>query len=211
VGRAVWRGQRLEARRQAEAREARVVPEGRRPQPFVHLVRRLGHPTQTRGNVRLRARSRPGAGVVTSRARSGRGGPLKHARLVTCDGARVTCPSRARQAEADGATAGAQRLTVSIAAVLPRWRRPVPRPQTRGGRLYGRYHRRHAAALAVCRAARGQPPLEAPAVRDGQTVWAPRGDAQPARCPPCGPRLVCTGVIPRGGAPPPLRAGERAA
>src|SRR5262249_59226040 len=27
----------------------------------------------------------------------------------------------------------------------------------------------------------------------------------------CGQRLVCTGVIPRGGAPPPVRAGERAA
>jgi hypothetical protein len=205
------RGQRREARRQAAAREARVGPEGRRPQPFVHLVRRLGHPPQTRGKVRLRARSQPGAGVVPSRARAGRGGLLKHARLVACDGARVPCPSRARQAEADGATAGAQRLTVSLAALLPRWRRPVPRPQTRGGRASGRYHRSPAAALAVCRAARGQPPLEAPAVRDGQTGWAPRGAAQPARWPPCGPRLVGTGVIPRGGAPPPLRAGERAA
>ena len=40
---------------------------------------------------------------------------------------------------------------------------------------------------------------------------AQRGDAHPERCPPCGQRLVCTSVIPRGGAPPPVRAGALAA
>jgi hypothetical protein len=82
-----------------------------------------------------------------------------------------------------------------------------PRPQPTQ-RLY---HPSHTAALAVCRAALGQPPLEAPAALDWQTVCAQRGDAHPERCPTCGQRLVCTGVIPRGGAPPPVRAGERAA
>jgi hypothetical protein len=46
---------------------------------------------------------------------------------------------------------------------------------------------------------------------DWQTVCAQRGEAHPERCPTCGQLLVCTGVIPRGGAPPLARAGERAA
>jgi hypothetical protein len=84
-------------------------------------------------------------------------------------------------------------------------------PCRRRGACGGLYHPSHAAALAVCRAALNQPPMEVPAALDGQTVCAQRGEAHPERCPTCGPRLVCTGVIPRGGAPPPVRAGERAA
>src|SRR5262249_57206134 len=57
----------------------------------------------------------------------------------------------------------------------------------------------------------GPPPVETPMPVPGQTVGARRGEAPPARGPTCEPLLVCTGVIPRGGAPPPVRAGERAA
>ena len=57
---------------------------------------------------------------------------------------------------------------------------------------------RTAKALAVCRTALGQLPVEAPVPLTWQTVCAPRGEAHPARCPTCGQLLVCTGVIPRG-------------
>jgi hypothetical protein len=76
---------------------------------------------------------------------------------------------------------------------------------------YGLSHQTHAEALAVCHRALGQPPVETPVPLTWQTVCARRGEAHPERCPACGQRLVCTGVIPRGGAPPPVRAGERAA
>jgi hypothetical protein len=68
-------------------------------------------------------------------------------------------------------------------------------PQTRVVRSYGLYRPSHAAALAVCRAGLGQPPVEAPAALDWQTVCAQRGDAHPERCPTCGQRLVCTGGV----------------
>ena len=161
--------------------------------------------------MHIRERYRHGAGVVTSLARSLRGGPLKNARLVACDGDCVTLLHRARQEEADSGSPALQRLTLSVADFLQRWLRHVPAPQTRVVRSYGLYHPMRAEALAVCRAALGQPPVEVPALLDWQTVCAQRGDAHPERCPACGQLLVCTGVIPRGGAPPPGLAGERAA
>jgi Putative transposase/Transposase zinc-binding domain len=208
---AVFRGKLLAAIRQALARAELGLPEGMRPQQLLNLLHRLGHPRKTKWNVHIRERYRHGAGVVTYLARYVRGGPIKNARLVARDGARVTFTCRARQEEADGATPAAQRLTLSVADFLQRWLLHVPLPQTRVVRSYGLYHPSHAAALAVCRAALGQLPMEVPAALDWQTVCAPRGDAHPERCPTCGQRLVCTGVIPRGGAPPPVRAGERAA
>jgi hypothetical protein len=208
---AVLRGKMLDAIRQAYAREDLVLPEGMRPQPFVNLLNRLGHPTKTRWNVRIMERYAHGAGVVTYLARYLRGGPIKNGRLVAYDGARVTFTCRTRHEEADGARPRSQQMTLPVADFLQRWLLHVPMPQTRGVRSYGLYHPSHTAALAVCRAERGQPPLEAPAVLDWQTVCTQRGEAHPERCPTCGQRLVCTGVIPRGGAPPPVRAGERAA
>jgi hypothetical protein len=208
---AVLRGKMLAAIRQAYARGALVLPERIRPQQMLNLLTRLGHPRKTEWNVRLMERYRHGAGVVTYLARYLRGGPIKNARLVACDGERVTFTSRARQEEADGAPPAAQRLTLSIADFLQRWLRHVPLPQTRVVRAYGLYHPSHAAALAVGRAALGQPPLEAPAVLDWQTGCAQRGDAHPERWPTCGQRLVCTGVIPRGGAPPRLASEACAA
>ena len=68
---------------------------------------------------------------------------------------------------------------------------------------YGLYHHdphRGAGASAAPRSGnrrwRSRRPL------DWQTVCAQRGDAHPERCPTCGQLLVCTGVIPRGGALP---------
>jgi len=208
---AVFRGKMLAAIRQAWVREDLVLPEGMRPQPCLNLLTRLGHPRKTQWNVHIRERYRHGAGVVTYLARYLRGGPIKNARLMAWDGERVTFSYRPRSEETDGGEPAPQRMTLPVADFLQRWLLHVPMPQTRVVRSYGLYHPSHAAALAVCRAARGQPPLEAPAALDWQTGCAQRGEAHPERCPTCGQRLVCTGVIPRGGAPPRLASEKCAA
>jgi Putative transposase/Transposase zinc-binding domain len=207
----VFRGKMLGALRQAFARDALVLPEAVRPQQFLNLLHRLGHAQKTPWNVHIRERYRHGAGVVTYLARYLRGGPIKNGRLVAYDGERVTFTYRARQEEADVGPTSPHRMTLPVADFLQRWLLHVPVPQTRVVRCYGLYHPPHAAALTICRTAVGQPPLEAPPTLDWQTVCAQRGDAHPERCPTCGQLLVCTSVIPRGGAPPPVRAGELAA
>jgi hypothetical protein len=44
---AVFRGKLLAMIRQALAREELALPEGMRPQPFLNLLHRLGHPRKT--------------------------------------------------------------------------------------------------------------------------------------------------------------------
>jgi Transposase zinc-binding domain/Putative transposase len=211
VGRAVLRGQIVDALRQPWARGAWALPAALRPPPWGTRRHRLGHPRQTQGPVRLRERSRHGAGVVPSRARDRRGGPSTNARRVAWDGAHVICSSRPRAAETDGGQPAPQRMPWPVAALLPRGLRPVPGPHTRVVRSYGRYPHPQAAARAAWRTALGHPLGEAPGCLDGQTGWARRGEAHPERCPTGGLRRVCTGVSPRGGAPPSRLAGERAA
>jgi hypothetical protein len=201
---AVFRGKMLAALRQAWARETLALPASLRPQQFINLLNRLGHPTKTRWNVRIMERYAHGAGVVTYLARYLRGGPIKNGRLVAYDGARVTFTYRARQEDADSARPGLQRMTLPVADFLQRWLLHVPVPQTRVVRCYGLYHQTHTEALALCRAHLGQPPLAIPEPLVWQTLCAQRGDVHPERCPTCGQLLVCTGVIPRGGAPPRL-------
>ena len=208
---AVFRGKLLAAIRQALAREELRLPEGIRPQQMLNLLMRLGHPRKTKWNVHIMERYRHGAGVVTYLARYLRGGPIKNARLVACNGDRVTFTCRSRYDAADGDRPAAQRLTLSVADFLQRWLLHVPVPQTRVVRGYGLYHPTHASALAVCRTALGQPPVEVPAGLDWQTVCSQAGDTYPARCPTCGQVLVCTGIIPRGGAPPRLASEACAA
>jgi hypothetical protein len=208
---AVFRGKMLSAIRQAWEHGDLVLPETVRPQQMLNLLNRLGHRTKTRWNIRIMERYRHGAGVVTYLARYLRGGPLKNGRLVAYDGAHVTFTYRARQVEADAGPASPHQMTLPVADFLQRWLLHVPVPQMRVVRSYGLYHHAHTAALAHCRAALGQPPVEPPPALDWQTMCAQRGEAHPERCPTCGQFLVCTGVIPRGGAPPPVRAGERAA
>src|SRR5215831_17761025 len=149
---AVWRGTRLAALRRAVDRDALVLPEARRPPQGLHLRKRLGHAQTTPGNVHLRERYRHGAGGVTSRARSLRGGPLKNARLVAWDGERVTVLYRAPQEEGNAGAASDQRMTLPVAAMLQRWLQHGPMPQTRVGRGYGLYHHTPMEALAHCRA-----------------------------------------------------------
>jgi len=88
----------------------------------------------------------------------------------------------------------AQRLTLSVADFLQRWLLHVPVPQTRVVRSYGLYHPRKAEALAGCRAALGQPPVEAPVALDWQTVCAQRGTCPRSGARTCG-QLLCA----RGG------------
>jgi len=208
---AVFRGKMLAAIRQAVAREALTLPEGMRPQQLRNLLTRLGHPTKTPWNVWIMERYRHGAGVVTYLARYLRGGPIKNARLVAFDGERVTFRYRARQEEADDGRTAPQHMTLAIADFLQRVLLHVPPPQARVVRCYGLYHHTHAEPLARCRAALGQPPADVPVRLDWQTAYAQWGDEHPERCPTCGQVLVSTGVIPRGGAPPPVLAGECAA
>lgn len=208
---AVFRGKMVAAIRQTLARGALALPAPMRPQQVRNLLNRLGHPTKTKWHVRIMERYRHGAGVVTYLARYMRGGPIKNARLVAYDGDRVTLTYRARQEEAEAGSASLQRMTLPVADFLQRWLLHVPVPQTRVVRAYGLYHPTHAAALAVCRTALGQAPMEVPVCLDWQTVCAQRGEAHPERCPTCGQRLVCTGVIPRGGAPPRLASEACAA
>src|SRR5215470_3619022 len=106
---AVFRGKMVAAIRQTLARGALALPESMQPQQFLNLLHRLGHPTKTTWNVRIMERYRHGTGVVTYLARYLRGGPIKNARLVAWDGARVTFTYRARQEEADSARPGRQR------------------------------------------------------------------------------------------------------
>jgi Putative transposase/Transposase zinc-binding domain len=207
---AVFRGKMVAAIRQTFARGVLALPAAMRPQQLVNLLNRLGHP-KTKWNVRIMERYRHGVGVVTYLARYLRGGPIKNARLVAYDGDRITLTYRARQEEAEAGSASLQRMTLPVADFLQRWLLHVPVPQTRVVRAYGLYHPTHAAALAVCRTALGQAPMEVPICLDWQTLCAQRGEAHPERCPTCGQRLVCTGVIPRGGAPPRLSSGECAA
>src|SRR5262249_9903666 len=190
---AVFRGKMVAALRQTLARGVLALPAAMRPQQFVNLLNRLGHPTKTKWNVRIMARYRHGAGVLTYLARYLRGGPLKNARLVAYDGNRVTFTYRARHAEADAASASPQQMTLPVADFLQRWLLHVPVPQTRAVRCYGLYHQTHAEALAVCRTALGQPPMEVPLGLDWQTLCAQRGEAHPKRCPTCGQRRGWTG------------------
>jgi len=208
---AVFRGKMVAAIRQTFARGALALPEPMRPQQLVNLLNRLGHPTKTKWHVRIMERYPHGAGVVTYLARYLRGGPIKNARLVSWDGDRVTFLHRARREEAAGRRSLPQRLTLSVADFLRRWLQHVPMPQTRVVRSYGLYHPTQTAALTLCRVALGQPPVVVPVWLDWQTVCAQRGDAHPERCPACGQALVCTGVIPRGGAPPRMASEECAA
>jgi hypothetical protein len=102
-------------------------------------------------------------------------------------------------------------MTLAVADFFQRLVLHGPAPQTRVVRCYGLYHHPYAEPLAHCRVHLGQPPMSVPAPLAWQTMGAQHGEAHPERCPPCDQFLVCIGVIPRGGAPPPRLAGEGAA
>ena len=94
-------------------------------------------------------------------------------------------------------------MTLPIAEFIRRYLLHVPAPGTRVVRSYGLYAPTKREALAVCRAQLGQEPVATPVVLDWQTACQDRGDAHPERCPVCGRRLVCRGVVLPARIPPP--------
>jgi hypothetical protein len=208
---AVFRGKFLAALRTAWERGALQLPAGLRPQAFLNLLNRLGHPKKTRWNVHIQERYAHGTGVATYLARYMRGGPLKNPRLVACDGETVTFRYVDNQTRIPGEPKRPAVMTLPLADFLQRVLQHVPPPGTQVVRSWGLYHPRHAAALAGCRAQLGQPPVVVPERVDWQTLCAQRGAVHPECCPVCGQLLVWAGDLPRGGVSPPRRAGEHAA
>ena len=211
VAMAVFRGTGLAALRPAWERQDLQRPDGRRPQQFLTLLNRLGHPKKTRWNVHMQERDPHGTGVATSLARYMRGGPITPARLVACEGETVTLRSLDNHTPSGAGVSRPQPMTLPLGDFLQRVLQQVPPPGTQVVRSWGLDHPLQAAALAVCRAQRGQPPVVRLIRLDWQTVCAQRGAAHPERCPTCGQLLVCTGRIPRGGVSPPPLPAERAA
>lgn len=211
VAMALFRGTCLAALRTAWQRDALQLPEDLRPQAFLTLLHRLGHPKKTRWNVHMQERYPHGTGVATSLARYMRGGPIKNPRLVACDGETVTLRSIEHHTQAAAASGRQPQMPRPIGAFLQRVLQHVPPPGTQVVRSWGLSHARHADALTVCRAQLDQPPVVLPVRLAWQTVCAQQGDAHPEQCPICGQLLVCTMVLPRGGVSPPASSPERAA
>ena len=208
---AVFRGKLLAALRRALHRDALALPATMRPQQFLNLLNRLGHKTKTRWNVRIMERYPHGQGVATYLARYMRGGPIKNSRLVFFNGHEVTFRYQNNHDTPAGGKGAQTPMTLPLGDFLQRLLVHIPVPHTQVVRCYGLYHYSKAESLAVCRAHLGQPPVEMPARLDWQTYCAQRGEAHPERCPTCGQRLVCSAIIPRGGAPPATQHGEQAA
>jgi hypothetical protein len=208
---AVCRGKRLDALRHALHRGALTLPDGLRAQPFLNRLNRLGHKKKTGWHGRIMTRYPQGRSVATSLARYLRGGPIKNARLVSCDGQAVRFVDQAPHDRPEGGKGTRPSMSRAVDDCIQRVRWHIPAPHTQVVRSYGLYHPSQTASLAVCRTHLGQPPGERPARLDGQTYCAQRGEAPPERCPSCGQLLVFTGIIPRGGAPPARRFGDRAA
>jgi hypothetical protein len=208
---AVFRGKVLAALRTAWERGALQLPEGMRPQAFLNLLNRLGHPQKTRWHVHIQERYPHGTGVATYLARYMRGGPIKNARLVACDGETVTFGYVDNHAQAGNAPAPRRQMPLPLGDVVQRVLQHVPPPGTQVVRSWGLYHPRQAEVLTHCRAQLGQPPVVPPPPQDWQTVCAQRGDVHPECCPVCGQGLVWAGDIPRGGVSPPDPLQERAA
>jgi hypothetical protein len=195
---AVFRGKLLAALRQGLAQGQLRLPEGRSPQQIANLLNKLG---RAKWNVHIRERYPHGTGVLTYLARYLRGGPLANQRLVACENGTVTFRYRVNGEASDRQPRG--RMTLPIEEFIRRYLLHVPEPGTRVVRSYGLYAPTKREALAVCRAHLGQDPVVPPAVRDWQTACQDRGDAHPERCPMCGRRLVCLGVILPLRIPPP--------
>jgi hypothetical protein len=165
---------------------------------------------KTRWHVRIMERYPSGRGVATFLARSMRGGPLKNSRLVSCESREVTFRYQDNHDTPAGGNGRVKPMRLPRAAFIRRVLLHVPVPHTQGVRCYGLYHHSHAGALASCRIELGQPPVELQKL-DWQTSCGQRGDDYPERCPRCGQLLVCSAIIPRGGAPPARQYGEQAA
>jgi hypothetical protein len=203
---AVFRGTLLAAIETAWRRGQLTLPAGMTRRPWETFRHKLG---RRKGNGHVRERYPHGNGVLTSLARSIRGGPLAHTRLVACENGTVAFRYRVN-GEATGSTRRAL-MTWPSAECIRRALVHGPEPGTKVVRGYGLYAPTKGEALAVGRAHVGQGPVVQPPALDWQTACQDRGDAHPERCPRCGRRLVAIGVIPRSGRPPPVEAPSEVA
>lgn len=152
-------------------------------------------------NVHIRERYPHGTGVLTYLARYLRGGPMANQRLVSGDQGKVAFRYRVNGEASHRKPQGL--LTLPLAEFIRRYLLHVPEPGTKVVRCYGLYAPTKREALALCRAQLGQGPVVQPSVLDWQTACQDRGDDHPERCPVCGRRLVCRGVILPARMPPP--------
>jgi hypothetical protein len=152
-------------------------------------------------NVHIRERYPHGTGVLTYLARYIRGGPMANQRLVSGEQGEVIFRYRVNGEASDRKAQGL--LTLPLAEFIRRYLLHVPEPGTKVVRCYGLYAPTKREALAVCRAQLGQGSVVQPSVLDWQTACQDRGDNHPERCPVCGRRLVCLGVILPSRIPPP--------
>ncbi len=162
-------------------------------------------------HVRRAACDPHGRGVITYRARSLRGAALKHARPVRFDGNQVAFRSHDHGDRTADGTGKVKLMPLAVSNFMQRVLLHVPASRTQVARFSGLYHHTQSARLCQCRAHRGQAPVVEPEEPDWQTYGAQRGEAHPAQGPTCGQRLVCSAIIPRGGAPSGEWSGEEAA
>jgi hypothetical protein len=200
---AVFRGKLRAAIQQGLAQGTLQLPTGKSRQQMENLLNMLG---RTKWNVHIRERYAHGAGVLTYLARYLRGGPISNARLLSCEGQQIVFRYEER-AKGPGGQAKQRTMHLSIEQCIGRWRRHVPPARAVRVRCWGLYAHTHAEVLAQCRRQLGQGPVEVSTPLDGPDDDGHGAEASPACCPVCGPRLVCTALIPRAGVPPPAETG----
>ena len=198
---ALFRGKLLAAIRRACSQGQLHLPAGLRPQPCANLLNKLG---RQKWHVYIRERYPHGQGVLIYLARYLRGGPFANPRLVSWAAGEVTFRYRVNGEGADRPRSGL--MTLPIEEFIRRYLLHVPTPGSRVVRAYGLYAPTKGEALAICREQVGQGPVSTPGALDWQTACSQRGTEHPERCPVCGQRLACRGLIPRLRIPPPAPA-----
>jgi hypothetical protein len=198
---ALFRGKLLAAIRRACSQGQLHLPAGLRPQPCANLLNKRG---RQKWHVYIRERDPHGQGVLSYLARYLQGGPVANQRLVSCAAGEVTCRYRMNGEGADRPRSGL--LTLPVEEFIRRYLLHVPIPGNRVVRAYGLYAPTKGEVLAVCREQVGQGPVSPPVALDWQTACSQQGTEHPERCPVCGQRLVCRGLIPRLRIPPPAPA-----
>jgi len=199
---ALFRGKFMGGLRRRWERGEIELPGEMRPQSFLNLLNRLGHPKKTRWHVHIRERYGHGEGVATYVARYMRGGPLKNRQLAGFDGQSVTFSYREHRATACGGSVR-RCMTLPVEEFIRRVLQHVMPRRTQVVRFYGLYHAGKATLRAGLRAELGQVSEVASETPSWQEVCAGQGDFHPESCPVCGKWLVCTGTVRRRSGPGP--------
>jgi hypothetical protein len=196
---AVFRGKLRAVIREGIAQGELTLPAGKSPQQWENLLNKLG---RVKWNVHIRERYPHGGGVLIYLARYLRGGPIAARRLVSCEGQQVVFGYEERAKGPQG-QATQRTMRLPLEQFIGRWLLHVPPRHAVRVRCWGLYAHTQGEALAHCRQQLGQEPVESPRVWDTPRESAGGAEEQPACCPVCGQRLVCTALIPRAGVPPP--------